>query len=54
MLTGMQISFVPVDIIYSNDSYILCKKITDNEKNLKLYDKVVVRGKNLYDGKIVG
>ncbi|MBE6749855.1 MAG: hypothetical protein E7560_01660 [Ruminococcaceae bacterium] len=54
VLTGMQISFVPVDIIYSNDSYILCKKITDNEKNLKLYDKVVVRGKNLYDGKIVG
>lgn len=54
VLTGMQISFVKVDIIYSNDSYIICKKSTDNEKVLKLYDKVVVRGKNLYDGKIVG
>ncbi len=51
VLSGMQINFVPVEIVYSTDSYILCAK--DNDSVLKLYDQVVVKGKNLYDGKIV-
>lgn len=52
--TGMQIHFVPVEIIYRQDDYILCEKKNENGNFLKLYDKVVVKGKNLYDGKIVG
>ena len=52
--TGMQIHFVPVDIIYREADYILCEKKNENGNFLKLYDKVVVKGKNLYDGKIVG
>ncbi len=52
--TGMQVSFVPVEIIYRSDSYIICEKVNENGNYLKLYDKVVVKGKNLYDGKIVG
>lgn len=51
--SGMQIHFVPVEILYSNDSYIICKKQNENENVLKLYDSVVVKGKNLYDGKII-
>lgn len=51
VLSGMQIHFVPVEILYSNDDYIICKK--DNKSVLKLYDAVVVKGRNLYDGKIV-
>ncbi len=53
VLSGMQIGFVPVEILYSNDSYIICKKQNENENVLKLYDSVVVKGKNLYDGKII-
>ena len=52
--TGMQISFVPVQIVYRQDDYIICEKKNENGNFLKLYDKVVVKGKNLYDGKIVG
>lgn len=52
VVSGMQIKFVPVEIVYSTDSYIICKK--DNDTVLKLYDRVVVKGRNLYDGKIVG
>jgi putative membrane fusion protein len=52
--SGMQISFVPVEIIYREDDYIICEKKNENGNFLKLYDKVVVKGKNLYDGKIVG
>ncbi|MBR2489265.1 MAG: hypothetical protein IKB45_02215 [Clostridia bacterium] len=53
VLSGMQISFVPVDILYSNESYIICDKKNENNNVLKLYDSVVVKGKNLYDGKII-
>ncbi len=51
---GMQINFVPVEILYRNDNYMICEKQNENGNYLKLYDKVVVKGKNLYDGKIVG
>ena len=53
VLSGMQINFVPVDILYSNESYIICDKKNENGNVLKLYDSVVVKGKNLYDGKII-
>ena len=51
---GMQINFVPVEVVYSNDAFMICEKQNENGNYLKLYDKVVVKGKNLYDGKIVG
>lgn len=51
VLSGMQIHFVPVEIVYSNERYMICEK--DKDSVLKLYDSVVVKGRNLYDGKIV-
>lgn len=54
VLSGMQVKFVEVNILYSNDSYIICEKQTDDENVLRLYDEVIVKGKNLYDGKIIG
>ena len=51
---GMQVNFVPVNVIYTNDAFRICEKQNENGNYLKLYDKVVVKGKNLYDGKIVG
>ena len=53
VLSGMQIEFIPVNIVYSTDSYIICEKQSENGEFLKLYDRVVVKGKNLYDGKII-
>ena len=54
VVNGMQINFVPVNIIYSAEDFYICEKQTDNDGVLKLYDSVVVKGKNLYDGKIIG
>ena len=51
---GMQVNFVPVEILYDDDAIIICEKKNDSDNCLKLYDKVVVKGKNLYDGKIIG
>ena len=53
VVSGMQATFVPVNMIYSADSFIICEKQTDGEKVLKLYDSVIVKGKKLYDGKII-
>lgn len=54
VVNGMQVNFVPVEIIYSNKNYIICEKQNDLNNGLKLYDRVVVKGKGLYDGKIIG
>lgn len=52
VLNGMQIQFKPIEIVYTGDNYIICKK-SDEDGALRLYDQVVVKGKNLYDGKII-
>lgn len=54
VLNGIQVNFVPVKIVYSNDAFIICEKQNTDDNVLKLYDQVVVKGKKLYDGKIVG
>ena len=53
VVTGMQIKFVTVNVIYSDNSYIVCEQQTSTDTVLRLYDDVVVKGRNLYDGKIV-
>ncbi len=54
VVSGIALNFVEVEVIYSNDDYIICKQIHSNDEVLRLYDDVVVKGKKLYDGKIVG
>ncbi len=51
--SGMQVKFVPINIVYTADTYIICEKQSENGNVLKLYDRVIVKGKNLYDGKII-
>ncbi len=52
VVSGMQIKFTPVDIVFTGKDFVLCKK-DEKDNSLRLYDQVVVRGKNLYDGKII-
>jgi len=51
--SGITLKFVEVNVIYSTDDYIICEQQTSNEDVLRLYDDVVIKGKRLYDGKIV-
>ena len=52
VLSGSTINFVPVNVIYSTDSYCICEELTTGVR-IKLYDEIVIKGKNLYDGKVV-
>ena len=55
VLNGSAVKFVPVNVLYTMDDYIICEQESSNEeKVLRLYDEVVVKGKKLYDGKVVG
>ena len=47
--TGNAIKFKPIEVIYNGTGFVICKK--DGE--LRLYDEVIVKGNDLYDGKIV-
>ena len=55
---GKRLAFVPVHIIYSDNDFVICSDdVNDPElptgETIALHDTIVVRGKELYDGKIV-
>lgn len=52
VVTGMTAKFVPVNIIYSQEGYAICE-LSNEDGSLKLYDEIIVKGKNIYDGKII-
>ncbi|MBQ7097649.1 MAG: hypothetical protein IJN96_06185 [Clostridia bacterium] len=46
--------FVPVKILYNNKEWVIvAKQNDDGEKTIKLYDELIISGKNLYDNKVV-
>ncbi len=53
VISGLEVKFVAAEIIYSNEEYVICKLNTSDEEKLRLYDEVVVKGRGLYDGKII-
>lgn len=52
VINGITANFVPVNIIYSTDNSAICEIIKE-DGNLRLYDEVIVKGKNIYEGKII-
>jgi len=54
VITGVTVKFVKVNVIYQADDYIICEQSKiDSDEIIRLYDKVIVKGKGLYDGKII-
>ena len=53
VLYGEQVRFVPVEILWSYSGYFICKEGSEGERALRRYDEVVVKGKDLRDGKII-
>lgn len=46
--------FVPIDILYNNKEWaIVSERVSSETTNLKLYDELIISGKNLYDNKVV-
>ena len=54
VIQGSIVKFKPIEIVYRTESYTLCKKSEDgNNESIVLYDEVIEKGKNLYDGKLI-
>ncbi|MBO4433283.1 MAG: hypothetical protein J5852_07125 [Clostridia bacterium] len=52
-VSGMRLKFVPVNVLYSTEDFIICEQQISEKTVLRLYDEVVVKGKGLYDGKVI-
>ena len=50
---GSVIQFKKIEVLYSNDVFTIVDASNTGSDYLKLYDEVVVEGRNLYDGKQV-
>ena len=53
VVDGISAVFKPVEIIYSDSGFAICAYDTSNTDALKQYDEVIIRGGDLYDGKII-
>jgi hypothetical protein len=53
VLSGMEMTFKPIEALYSTDAYTIVKWETNKPGALKLYDEIILAGKKIYDGKVV-
>ncbi len=51
--TGNIVKFRKINIIYTGKDFVIAEKDAVNTSNVRQYDSVIVRGKDLYDGKII-
>ena len=52
VLIASQVKFREVNVIYSDDDYVLAEYDESIEKSIHLYDKIITQGKDLKDGKV--
>ncbi len=50
--SNQRLKFVEVETLYTG-KYTIIKLDTEKENSLRLYDEIVVKGRNLYDGKLI-
>lgn len=58
VLYGSEVQFKQISILYADDDYVICDTEPDsgllfNGETVSLYDKVIVKGDDLYDGKVI-
>ena len=58
VLYGSEMNFKQISILYAEDDYVICDANPDsdvlfNGETVSLYDKVIVEGEGMYDGKVI-
>lgn len=53
VVRGLQLKYVTTKVIYQTSSFAVCDIQNDSSSGLRLYDEVVEKGRNLYDGKLI-
>lgn len=52
VVRGTELVFKKINVIYWGEDYVICSQESGDDY-LKLYDRIVTEGKDLYDGKVV-
>lgn len=52
-LIGAKIKFKEIDVAFTKDNYTIVNSERLNNSDVLLYDEVITKGKDLYDGKII-
>ncbi len=53
VLRGKIISFISVEIIHSEEDYVIVSSSKSSGSGLSLYDDVITKGRDIYDGKVI-
>ncbi len=53
VLRGKIITFINVEIIHSQEEYVIVSSSKSSGSGLSLYDDVIIKGRDLYDGKVI-
>ena len=53
MLSGNIAKFRKVNIVYSEEDYVLSLAEEGQDGYVRLYDNIITEGKDLYDGKVL-
>ncbi len=53
VLRGKIISFIPVEILHTDDDYVIVSSSKTGGKGLTLYDDVITKGRDIHDGKVI-
>ncbi len=51
-LVSSQVYFREVEVVYSQDDFVMVKYDQNNPDGIRLYDKIITQGKELEDGKV--
>ncbi|MBP1544769.1 MAG: hypothetical protein J6A16_11805, partial [Oscillospiraceae bacterium] len=52
VVRGSSLVFKKINVLYWGEDYIICSQEED-DSYLKLYDEIVIEGKDLHDGRVV-
>lgn len=52
VLIASEVKFREINILYSDDDYVLVEYDPENSKGIHLYDQIIIQGKDLEDGKV--
>lgn len=51
-LVASVVEWRKADILYTGDDYVILSDNSETEDGIKLYDEIIIRGKELHDGKV--
>ncbi len=53
-VVGLRLVYKPVNVLYTGRDFVICEfKSQPEGSDLRMYDEIVLKGKNLYDGKVI-